>query len=168
MAASHHRSPESQHWRSIDQNLVCCHGRLHRLFPTGNLFPDLCQLRLRFVRNALQLSGATIPISAIVVIAFNLVQDGVSSYCCTISWAAFHSPDRARSMAWRRFLSITNLKHLKGHGISSWPEARTGPPHSSNRLLSPHYNYFCPYPTDVHYAELGIMDIILSCQLCGV
>ena len=32
----------------------------------------------------------------------------------------------------------------------------------------PRNNIFQGYPVDVHYAELGIMDIILSCQLCGV
>jgi hypothetical protein len=45
--------------------------------PTRKLFPDFCQFRLWFVRKVLQLSSSPIPILAVVLIPFNLVQDGV-------------------------------------------------------------------------------------------
>jgi hypothetical protein len=44
----------------------------------GDRFPDLCQLRHGFIRNMLRLLGASIPITAVVEIAFNLMQDGVN------------------------------------------------------------------------------------------
>jgi hypothetical protein len=42
------------------------------------LIPDLRQLLVRFVRKVLELCGPAIPILAVVLVAFNLVQDGVN------------------------------------------------------------------------------------------
>jgi hypothetical protein len=48
-----------------------------QLYPTGDLIPDLSQFRRSFVGKVLQRPGAAVPIPAVVLVAFNLVQDGV-------------------------------------------------------------------------------------------
>ncbi len=61
-----------------------------RLYPSRKLFPDPCQPYLWLVRNALWFPSTVMPIPAVVLVAFNLVQDGVNPasglilVCCTI------------------------------------------------------------------------------------
>jgi hypothetical protein len=49
-----------------------------RSLPISNPFPDLRQLPLCLVRKVLQFPSSFIPIPAVVLVAFNLVQDGVN------------------------------------------------------------------------------------------
>src|ERR1035441_8357452 len=86
--------------------------RLLRSGSASDILPDLGQLGCWFIRNVLQLSGALIPIPAVVAIAFNLMQNRVNPGSGRVRLVLLHHfmgsiSDLKRAPAFRRADSNT-------------------------------------------------------------
>ncbi len=93
--------------------IPCSDFATAKLTLTADHIPDHCQLRRWFIGKVLHLPGATIPIPAVVLIPFNLVQDGVKPGGSSIRLVLLH--DLMGGIPFTRKRKIDGSKEVLPH-----------------------------------------------------